>query len=462
MSTLAVAPEPTASLCPVCLARVPAVYLPRGDQVWLVKTCPEHGRSAVPVWRGAPAWETWRRPKTPSPPPLAFRQVEHGCPHDCGLCPEHRQHTCTLLLEVTQACDLACPVCFASAGAAAGPDPSREALVANLARAIAASGPCNLQLSGGEPTLRPDLPEIIAEARRIGYDFVQLNSNGLRLGREPGYAQKLAQAGLASVFLQFDGAHDGVYRILRGRRLFSDKLKAITACQDAGLGVVLVATVVPRVNDGELGALLRLGLGLAPTVRGLHLQPIAYFGRYPHPPGPGDRITLPELMRGLAEQSEGLVRPEQFSPPGCENARCSFAGNFLPTADGGLRSLGAGAGNCCAPPRPAAEGARQTIARQARQWSAPPQDSGSLLPSATPDAPPSLDQFLQNARGHGFSISAMAFMDAWTLDLERARDCCIHVLTPTGDLVPFCLHNLTSSQGQPLYRHLGGGHAKSS
>ncbi|MCA1990260.1 MAG: hypothetical protein LDL07_14145, partial [Desulfarculus sp.] len=95
----------------------------------------------------------------------------------------------------------------------------------------------------------------------------------------------------------------------------------------------------------------------------------------------------------------------------------------------------------------------------ARQWSAPPQDLESLLPLPDSDAPPSLDDFLLNARGRSFSISAMAFMDAWTLDLERARDCCIHVLTPAGDLVPFCLHNLTSSQGQALYRNQGGGHA---
>jgi 7,8-dihydro-6-hydroxymethylpterin dimethyltransferase len=435
----------TEALCPQCLRVLPARRERRGDAVWLTRTCPEHGAAEAVIWRGAPDFASWRRAKTPSAPPVPQTKVRHGCPRDCGLCPEHGQHTCTAVVEVTQGCDLRCPVCYAASGHDAGPDEPAGALFERLARLRREAGPVNVQLSGGEPTRRADLPELLRAARGLGFGLVQLNTNGLRLGREPGYARKLAAAGLQSVFLQFDGP-DAACRILRGRPLLADKLRALDACAAAGLGVVLVVTLLRGANDRALGGILRLAVERAPVVRGLHLQPAAAFGRFPGALGDGLRITLPEALTLLVEQSGGLLRVEDFQPPCCEHERCSFsarfavrAGKLVPLRDGG----------CCEPgplfaPLPAGEGARRAKAVVAAQW------AGAAAPPAGVPRD-DFERFLAGAPAR-LSISCMAFQDADTLELERVRGCCIHVQARDGRLIPFCLYNLTGRDGRALYR----------
>ena len=165
------------------------------------------------------------------------------------------------------------------------------------------------------------LLDLVRRAKAAGFPFVQLNTNGLRLAAEPELADGLREAGLDSAFLQFDGADDSAHLVLRGRSLLEAKLRAVENLGRAGVGVVLVPTVVPGVNDDGLGDLLRLAVALSPAVRGIHFQPVSYFGRYPAPPRDADRITLPELMAGLEAQSGGLVRVRDFQPPGCEIGR---------------------------------------------------------------------------------------------------------------------------------------------
>jgi len=445
----------TRSVCPVCLQTVAAQLRKQGSDVHLAKHCPEHGAFESVVWRGRPHFGDWLRPKTPSRPPVCFTSRDADCPHDCGLCAEHRQHTCTALIEVTQRCDLRCPVCFADAGSGSDPDLEQISFLYN--RALQAQGgvpSCNIQLSGGEPCMRDDLPEIVRLGRDTGFPFIQLNTNGLRLARERGFARRLREAGLASVFLQFDGVDDAVYEALRGRRLWTLKRQAVERCAEAGLGVVLVPTVVPGINDDKLGEILRFALRQSREgahVRGVHFQPISYFGRYPSPKGPcdGRRITLPEVMCALEDQTQGLVRVEQFAPPGCEHALCSFHGTFLRTADGGLQPL-TRRDACCPAPAEAREGARKSIDYTARQWHGV--EAGAVLPRPEPHGPQDLETFAEQARTWMFSVSAMAFQDAWTLDLERLKGCCIHVVAPDGRLVPFCAYNLTSVDGRPLHR----------
>lgn len=462
----------TESLCPDCLRKVPATIRLGGKTASLKKECPEHGTFETPVWRGEPAYERWVRPKTPQPPPVPLTSVRTGCPFDCGLCPDHRQRSCTILIEVTERCNLGCPVCYADAGPSAGPDPRLSTIAGWFRTARQAAPQANIQLSGGEPTVRDDLPGIVALGREAGFGFIQLNTNGLRIASEPAFLKALKEAGLASVFLQFDGVDDAVYRKLRGRALLDIKLRAVQACAENGIGVVLTPTLVPGINTDSVGAILKKAVALSPTVRAVHFQPISYFGRYLTQNGPKFRLTLPELMHLIEDQSEGVFAVKHFKPPGCENARCSFHGNFLVMPEGRVMPLQQDtAKSCCSAngkepaPIPAAEGAAKAMAYVRRQWAAPdlaPMTRPSAPKGAAPPAqdnerkccgdPPTLETFISRARSHTLSVSAMAFQDAWNVDLNRVRDCCIHVMAPDHRLIPFCLYNLTGSQGQRLYR----------
>lgn len=437
----------TASLCPECLARIPAERRLEGENVYLVKTCPEHGEFRAVLWRGAPQFAEWSRSTRPRGSGTFMPEQLRGCPFDCGLCGEHRQQTCTLLLEVTSRCNLACAFCFANAEAHVARDPDLVTIAELLERAVEQSGRrVNLQLSGGEPTVRDDLPAIISLARSAGFDFIQLNSNGVRLGGDPFYAETLKRAGLSSVFLQFDGVDDAVYVTLRGRALLDEKLRAVEHCARAGLGVVLVPTLVPGVNTTDVGSIIQLALELAPGVRGVHFQPVSYFGRYPGEPDDASRMTLPDLMRAIEEQTSGLMAARDFAPPGCEHPRCSFHGTFLRTADGRLEPLterGMEQGDVSAKEPDTAAGS--AVSFVLRQWAAPMHESCCC--ASDPFA-----AFVRSHQERTFSVSAMAFQDVWNMDLERLRECCIHILAPDGRLIPFCAYNVTARDGRTLYR----------
>jgi hypothetical protein len=315
----------------------------------------------------------------------------------------------------------------------------------------------NIQLSGGEPTVRDDLPEIVRRIRARGFDFVQINTNGLRLAKEAGYARALADAGLDCVFLQFDGVNDATYRHIRGANLLTIKKTAILRCADAGLAVVLVPTLVPGVNVGEIGAIIDFAAARVPAVRAVHFQPISYFGRYPAPPADDQRITLPEVMAEVERQTAGRVRVADFGPGSAENVFCSFSGTFRVDGDGRLRAAArpaddscCGTSSGCGCGLPAiGEDAGRARRIVAGQW------AGAATATSVPDAPgvvvDSFDAFLA-ARSHSLSISGMAFQDAWNLDLERLRECFIHVVSPDRRIVPFCAYNLTSASGESLYR----------
>ncbi|WP_370674590.1 radical SAM (seleno)protein TrsS [Pleomorphomonas sp. PLEO] len=449
----------TLSVCPECLKTIPAERFAVGDTVYLDKTCPEHGHVATPVWRGLRSYEIWSRsPRATSLPVSVKTDIAEGCPRDCGLCADHRQQGCCVLIEVTSRCDLICPVCFASAGRHGVDMPIDEIGVA-LDELRSSSGQVHIQLSGGEPTVRDDLPEIVALVRGKGFDFVQLNTNGLRIGREPDYLAALVDAGLDCVFLQFDGVSDAVYRRLRGRNLLAAKRLAIASARAAGIGVVLVPTLVPGVNTSEIGAIVDFAKNEMPTVRAVHFQPVSYFGRNLGAPSDENRITLPEVMQALIDHAGGAIRLEDFRPGSAENPFCSFSGRFAVDRSGRFRSDPESGAGCCGPDVESATSEADccdvstrrspTVSRAQRyvagQWTKAPQ-------GATPvTGLEAFDVFLEQ-RSQRLSLSGMAFQDAWTLDLDRLRQCHIHVAKSDGRVIPFCAYNLTDLKGRSLYR----------
>ncbi len=387
-------------------------------------------------------------------------EVQEGCPFDCGLCPEHRQETCCVLLEVTGGCNLQCPICFADAHRGSDKDPDLQE-IESWYYTLAENGiPYNIQLSGGEPTIRDDLPQIVKMGRNYGFTYTQLNTNGLRLGREPQFVKQLKEAGLDSVFLQFDGTTDVIFKQIRGKALLDIKTAAIENCAKEGIGVVLVPTLVPGINMDNIGEIINFAVARMPAVRGVHFQPISYFGRYPMTP-PEVRITIPEILRAMENQTAGKIKAANFRPPSAENAYCSFQGNFLLTEEGLLKPWNSQPNKACCQPLDAREGCNRSRAFVARQWTAPdntnlnntcacsPQNQMNVTGGINVD---SLDQFLTRVLEYTLAISGMAFQDAWSLDLERLRECKVHVFSADRRIIPFCAYNLTAQNGVSLYR----------
>ncbi len=429
----------TSSVCPVCLGVIPAEKAVGDDGfIHLVKSCPRHGRFDALIWEGGIVdylkWDTagsgGNRPEVTVP-------ADAECPRGCGLCGEHESAGCCVLLELTDHCNLRCPVCFASAGEAGeGHDLSLDDIGRLYDLLLERGGPFNIQLSGGEPTVRDDLPEIVALGRERGFTYFQLNTNGLRLAGESGYASKLRGAGISCAFLQFDGLDDSAYVQLRGRELLDVKLRAVENCAAAGLPVVLVPTLAPGVNDNMLGDILRFGLERMPAVRGVHIQPISYFGRCGLPE-PERRLTIPRVLREIERQTGGVMRAADFGGGGAESAYCSFHASYRRSPDGSISALPRRRSQCCCVKSSEAQ------AFVADRWGAHEVPGGEL------DA---FDEFLASARDSTFTVSGMVFQDAMTLDLERLRRCHICEADLERGLVPFCAYNLTDRSGRALYR----------
>ena len=413
----------TRSVCPVCLQNLPAAICREDDgRVFLEKTCPDHGGFRTLVWQGKMDFESWLL----SEPPMADGEGLR-CPGDCGLCCNHQAGSCCVLLEVTRRCNLRCRFCFADGGAAED-DPSAEKLEAAIADIVRQCGPVLLQLSGGEPTLRDDLPRLVRFAKAAGCGAVQLNTNGLRLAEDPDYAARLAEAGLDIVFLQFDGTDDEIYQTLRGAPLLKEKTEAIRVCDALRLGVTLVPTVVPGVNDRAVGEIVRFAADHVPAVRGVHFQPVSYFGR--HDAAPETRYTLDRLMADLSAQAG--IPADAYLPSRCDHPLCGFHASFLLEPDGSLRPLAR-----FQHASRARGGAQDNRAYVASHWRRAPDEPA---PDLSNDM--DFDVFLYRLRQRSLTLSAMAFQDAMNLNVERLRQCTLHVYD-NGRILPFCAKYLT-------------------
>ena len=432
----------TMSVCPVCLARIPAIKTVGEDgNIYLEKKCWEHGSFKTLIWEGdLESYIGWAAVDSNAPvTPVRAREAERGCPNDCGLCQNHARDGCCVLLELTNRCNLSCPVCFASAGEQTPHDLSVEEIGKQYDLLMEHGGPFNIQLSGGEPTMREDLDKIIALGKKKGFTFFQLNTNGVRIAEEAGYAEYLAKAGVSVVFLQFDGLDDEIYQTLRGAALAETKLRAIENCKAAGLPVVLVPTVAPEVNDQALGDILRFALAHAPHVRGVHIQPISYFGRCGLE-APEKRLTIPAVLRRIEQQTQGLMKAADFGGGGAESPYCSFHASYLRKPDGSLKALPRRRSQCCC--------VKSSDARDfvSQQW------SGKISCSDEGSDTSSLDTFLRQTVENTFTVSGMVFQDAYNLDLDRLRRCYICEVDTQKGMIPFCAYNLTDINGKALYR----------
>lgn len=423
----------TFSVCPVCLQQLPAYHVRIDNNVFLQKQCPEHGSFSTIIWRGHLDLDDWLGNVQ-----KIGEEGNPNCPNDCGLCPHHIQDTCCVLLEVTDRCNLNCRFCFANSKDDAV-DPSFEQIRLWMNQ-LARPGETLLQLSGGEPTVRDDLPQIVAAAREAGCKYVQLNSNGIRLAQDKQYLKEMAEAGLSFVFMQFDGTEDAIYQKLRGASLLKVKKQAIENCSYYNIGVTLVPTLVPGINIHNIGDILKFAVSQSPAVRGVHFQPVSYFGRIPDRPTDEVRFTLDELVYGIERQTDGWIKMENLLPSRCDHPLCGFHGDFVVMPDGLAPLLHRGQEQeacCCAPV--SADKNRDFVARR---WQRQIQkENNSTCCCNEPDIH-DMDYFLQRVKTHGFTVTAMAFQDAGNIDLERLRRCSLHVFDK-GRFVPFCSYYLS-------------------
>ena len=428
MSTAVAEPiRETRSVCPVCLKNIPARLMREdGGRILLEKTCPVHGDFRVPVWQGRVNFEEWLLGTESLPPDCGL-----SCPGNCGICAEHEIGTCCALLEVTNRCNLRCRYCFANGGSE-DCDPSVQELKDAILDIVRLCGQPLLQFSGGEPTLRNDLPELIRFAKESGCSYTQVNTNGIRLAKDPDYARQLAEAGLDIVFLQFDGTRNEIYKTLRGAQLLETKLEVIRVCAEQKLGVTLVPTVVSGVNDDNLGEIISLAVSLAPGVRGIHFQPVSFFGRYPRSPEETDRYTLDRLMADISEQAQLPI--ECFMPSRCDHPLCGFHASFLIEPDGRLKPLSSITHSSHR--RGCEKDNREYVARHWRRAPEEPVPPGSFSDEMN------FDTFLYRLRHCSLTLSAMAFQDAMNLNIERLHRCSLHVYD-RGKIKPFCAKYLS-------------------
>ena len=461
--------KPTRSICPECLKAIDATIYEDDGKVFIKKSCPEHGAFQELYWSDYDQYmraEKFRfdgegvsNPRT---------EKKNGCPYDCGICPEHKSHTALAIIDVTNRCNLTCPVCFANAAAAGYVyEPTKEQIVGMLEN-LRANKPVPataLQFSGGEPTIRKELFDFIRKAKELGFSHVEINTNGLRLSQSVEYCKQLKEAGVSTIYLQFDGLTSDVFKFIRGVDLLDIKMKAIENLRAAGFNsVVLVVTLVKGVNDHQLGDIINFAVKNFDVVRCINVQPVSLCGRLPQTEREKMRITIPDFMKKVEEQTNGTVKVSDFFPvPSVAivskamsalkgrryleftaHPHCGMA-TYLFIENGQIKPI-----TQLANVEKFFESMKNvyTKASEGHKTRAYLSLLGSLrhvkfsfmrklLPVVTKGDYKSLGDLQRQS----LLLTSMHFMDPYNFDLERVQRCLIHYAVPDGRIIPFCTMN---------------------
>jgi 7,8-dihydro-6-hydroxymethylpterin dimethyltransferase len=419
----------------------------RGGRVVLSRSCPAHGRFEAVVYGDAERFLDIQRFDKPGESPLE-RQTDsvRGCPHDCGICPEHRQHTCLGIIEVNTACNLDCPICFAESGTGTqehGYALSLEQVEEMLDAFMRAEGePESVQLSGGEPSIHPRILEMLAAARERGIDLVMLNTNGIRLARDPRFAPALAELGV-HVYLQFDGFDEATQVAIRGRPLTGEKLRALERCAEAGVSVSLAAAIERDLNEHEVGPILRFGVE-HPAVTGVFFQPVTHSGRFRAESDPLLKLTNSDVIEAICDQLPAWFRGDDFVPVPCCSPTCRSATFALYDGDDlvplprlvDVEEYLDYVTNRAVPDLEVRHALEGLWSAKAAGGSEPVAERLGCVACAT-----GMPEELREVAARGFMVVIQDFQDPYTLDVGKLRKCCVSEITPDGRLIPFCAYN---------------------
>lgn len=436
------------SICSRCYRRAEGKIVFEEGSVYLLKRCSVHGGERVLIADDVEYYRRCREVflKPPEMPTRYNMPVRWDCPYDCGLCTDHEQHSCLTLVEITDHCNLQCPICYASSGPSRSQYRPVEQIERMLDRIVENEGrPDVVQISGGEPTLHPELFRILDLAKERPIQHLMVNTNGIRIAREDGFAERLAEymPGF-ELYLQFDSFEAKSLLELRGADLTSIRMQAIEKLNRLGLSTSLVVTLKRGLNDQEIGRIIDWGLE-QPCVRGVVLQPIQAAGRYENFNAARDRLTLTEVRRKILEQTK-VFRAEDIIPVPCHPDSLAMA--YALKLDGRVVPL-----TGMIDPKVLIEGGRNTIVFEAdeslqtqlfRLFStnhSPISSACTLsdllccIPRVV--APKNIEY------SNVFRVIIMQFIDAWAFDVRSIKKTCVHIAHPDGQrIIPFDTYNL--------------------
>jgi uncharacterized radical SAM superfamily Fe-S cluster-containing enzyme len=436
--------EFTKSICPVCKAVIDAQVNVRDDKVYLRKRCREHGEFEALVYGDATMYFDSVRFNKPGTIPLEFQtEVVDGCPLDCGLCPEHKQHACLGIIEVNTNCNLDCPICFADSGHQPdGYSLSLEQVDRMLDVFVASEGEAEvIMLSGGEPTIHPQIIEIIELCKTKRIKTVNLNTNGIRMASDVNFVNRLGELKV-NVYLQFDGFKERTHRAIRGKDLRERKRRALDNCANAGLTVTLVAAVERGMNEDEVGDIIRYGIE-HPAVRSIAFQPVTHSGRHVEF-DPLTRLTNSDIIHLVADQLPEWFRTDDFFPVPCCFPTCRSisyclvdGGNVLPiTRMVNPEDYLDYVTNRVMPDMQVRTALEKLYSASAMPGTAQMTDQ---LECATCGI--DLPEALRDLASKAFMIVIQDFQDPYTLNVKQLMKCCVEEITPDGRMIPFCAYN---------------------
>ena len=442
--------ELTRSLCPECRRVIDAKVLLRDQQVFLRKRCPDHGWFEARIYGDADAYVAAGRFNKPGTIPMAHSTaIDRGCPYDCGLCPDHGQHICVGIIEVNTACNMACPLCFADAGA--GYNLTLAEVEDILDHFVATEGhPEVVQFSGGEPTIHPHILDMVRAAKARDIRQVMINTNGKRIADDDRFLERLAEL-RPSLYFQFDGFESRTYGTLRGEPdLLPTKLRALDRLAEAGLSVILVPAVERGVNLHEVGRLVEFGIK-HPAVRGINFQPAFHAGRHPDH-DPLNRITIPDIVSAIAEQTDGAFLTSDFIPVPCCFPTCRSITYLLTDGEHvapiprllDIEEYLDYVSNRVIPDlaiRDALESLWSASAVMGTENTNERLRKAAAALECADACGINLPEALAQLTDRVFAIVIQDFLDPFTLNVKQLMKCCVQQLTPDGRLIPFCAYN---------------------
>jgi len=453
----------TNSVCSKCLTKVEAKIIFRDDCVYLVKHCPTHGHEEVLIADDIDYYKLSQQFIKPGDMPLRFNTpIKYGCPYDCGLCPDHEQHSCLTLIELTDRCNLSCPICYADSGVeevsniSDRPRKHRtlEHIEMMLDAVVANEGePQIVQLSGGEPTIHPEFFEVMDLVKSKPIKHLMINTNGIRIAKERNFCDRLSQykPGI-EIYLQFDSFEKSTLEELRGVDLREIREKAIAHLNEYNISTTLVVTLKKDLNDSEIGKIIEYALQQK-CVRGVTFQPIQVAGRLEQFDPKTDRYTLTEVRRAILQQTPHF-KPEDIIPVPCHPDSLAMA--YALKLNGKVIPLtGAVAPDDFVKMMPNSvlyeqneELKRKTFELFSTSHS--PQSAANAfkqLLCCLPMIPVPEGINYDNV----FRVMIVQFLDPFNFDVRSVKRSCIHIVHPDGRIIPFDTFNMFYREGSAGY-----------